>query len=117
MVTDALAGQMGKRYGRNSRRRRRSTFKEWLFCEKNREKIPKSILIFYVFQVVLHLILYISWVIMWIIGIVYDIGSLILPLFALFDSVWVIAIGFLFRNTPKYPGGDYTWLKKNKRKK
>lgn len=89
------------------------TFKEWFLYSRYRDVIPKPLLVFYFFLLVLHATAFLICIIFhfcegtWVLNVVRAVG--------IFDGVWIVLVGILFWS--KEPGFAYDrWIKKRYKK-
>ena len=89
------------------------TFKEWFLYSRYRDVIPKPLLAFYFFLLVLHATAFLICIIFhfcedtWVLYVVRAVS--------IFDGVWIVLVGILFWS--KEPGVAYDrWIKKRYKK-
>lgn len=93
------------------KRKKRQSFKEWLFYDRFKEEIPKILRVIYYSILIIHLFCLISCIFIYITGLPSDIGRIFAVFLFNFDGVWMSVIGILFW-TPRRPDWAFErWIK------
>ena len=99
------------------RRKKRESFKEWLFYSKYKEEIPKILRVLYYTVLIIHPVCLIACLLAYFITLPLNIGGALAIFIAGFDVLWMLVIALLFWS----PRSDYAyerWItKKNGQKR
>ena len=109
-----------KRYQLNNsaykKLKKSETFKEWLFYDKYKELIPKSLLILYFVILFIHPFCIVTCIILDIIELSSFVGKKIAIFIIIFHGIWACVLALMFWR--KKPGFAFDrWIKKNKGQK
>lgn len=98
------------------KRKKEETLKEWFFCSRFKEEIPKIIIRFYLGVMTIHCICLITCIALYFTSYSYVVGRIIALGIYWFDASWIIAFIVLF-NCPFSRDWAYDrWITKRRRK-
>lgn len=98
------------------KRKKGTTFREWLFYNRYTKEIPKILRILYYFVLLIHPMCLIISVFVYLMKLPFNIGEILATTLVGFDDVWILAIALLFWS----PGRDFAyerWISKNRGQK
>lgn len=98
------------------KRKKRETFIEWLLCSRYKKEIPKVILGFYYFILIIHPVCVIVCVVTYFAPLSFDLGEALACLAFLFDPAWILITRLLFW-TPTQDYAYERWIQKRRGQK
>lgn len=94
------------------KRKKDETIKEWFFYSRYKDVLPKFLLYFYYFNILMHLLIMIVCILSRMMNLSCNVGGTVAIVIACYDALWIVVIALLFWS----PGRAYAyerWISKN----